>query len=45
MKQGIPYRAQELSSSISYTSVESAQCTLSKDELKRVDHAFYTLDC
>ena len=45
MKQGIPYRAQELSSSISYTSVESAQCTLSKDELRWVDHAIYTHDC
>ena len=44
MKRGILYRARELNSSICYTSVESAQCTLSKDELRWVDHAIYTLD-
>ena len=45
MKQGIPYRAQEVTSSIWYTCAESAQCTLSKDELRWVDHAIYTLGC
>ena len=46
IKQGILNRVRELSSSICYTSVESAQWTLSKDELRWVSWPcnLYTLD-